>query len=182
MKNWCSDIGRLFLLVGLLSVVAMAAGPASPFKFRTESIPGAIETDIFGVNNSMVGVGAYVDSHGVRHGFMAGGGKVTTIDDPNGSNTYCFGINNLGAIVGYYATSNHNAQGFLYAKGKFTDISPTGSTGSQATGINDHGDITGNFADSKGSHGFLLKGGTYTTLDVPGAQARSAERLTMPAS
>jgi hypothetical protein len=47
MKNWCSDIGRLFLFVGLLSVVAMAAGPASPFKFRTESIPGAIETDIF---------------------------------------------------------------------------------------------------------------------------------------
>src|ERR1700685_174055 len=71
MKNWCSDIGRLFLLVGLLSVVAMAAGPASPFKFRTESIPGAIETDIFGVNNSMVGVGAYVDSHGVRHGLLA---------------------------------------------------------------------------------------------------------------
>lgn len=60
MKN-CSGIGRLLVLVLLLSVAVAAAAPTLTFKFRSESIPGATETDIFGVNNSNVGVGSYVD-------------------------------------------------------------------------------------------------------------------------
>ncbi len=146
MNNCSSGMGRLLMLVLLLSVATLAAGQVT-FKFKTESIPGATETDIFGVNNSEVGVGSYVDGSGVRHGFMAGGGKVTTLDDPNGTNTYCFGINNLGAIVGYYTTSSFGAQAFLYQNGAFTDIGPAGATGSQAIGINDSGDVNGNFSD-----------------------------------
>ncbi|MGA7383011.1 MAG: hypothetical protein WBX03_19315, partial [Terriglobales bacterium] len=127
MKNCYSGMGRLLGLVLLLSVATMAAGPTITFKFKTESVPGALETDIFGVNNSEVGVGSYVDGSGVRHGFMAGGGTVTTLDDPNGTNTYCFGINNLGTIVGYYTTSSFGAQAFLYQNGTFTDIGPAGA-------------------------------------------------------
>lgn len=70
MKNCCTGMGRLLLPVLLLSVVAVAAGPVT-FKFKTESVPGATVTDVFGVNNSEVGVGSYVDSSGVRHGFIA---------------------------------------------------------------------------------------------------------------
>ena len=149
---------RLVLFLALLCAVAAAAdAPSLTFKFKTIKVPGAQSTAIYGVNNLGAMVGSYVDSGGVRHGFMRANGKVVKIDDPKGTDTYCFAINKTGAIVGYYATSNHNAQAFLYAKGKFTDISPKGSTGSQATGINDHGDINGNFGDSKGSHGFLFK-------------------------
>ena len=132
MKHCCSGMGRLLLVMGMLSVAAAAAGPTLAFKYKTESIPGATETDIFGVNNSEVGVGSYVDSGGVRHGFMAGGGTVTTLDDPNGSDTYCFGINNVGAVVGYYTTSSFAAQAFLYENGTFTDIGPAGAVGSDS--------------------------------------------------
>jgi probable HAF family extracellular repeat protein len=40
-------------------------------------------------------------------------------------------------------------------------------------GINASGQIVGRFRNSTGFHGFLLSGGTYTTLDAPGANANS---------
>lgn len=39
-----------------------------------------------------------------------------------------------------------------------------------AQGINDAGEIAGFYVDDGGtSHGFILRRGAYTTLDVPGA-------------
>ena len=39
-----------------------------------------------------------------------------------------------------------------------------------AVGISDSGDIVGSYTDSnKKVHGFLLRNGVYTTIDVPGA-------------
>jgi probable HAF family extracellular repeat protein len=166
-------VSRWVVLVMLVSVAAFAETPTPPltFKYKAIKVAGAQSTAIYGINNGGVMVGSYVDSGGVRHGFSLSAGNVTRLDDPKGTDTYCFAINKAGAIVGYYSTANRTAQAFLYAKGKFKDIAPAGSMGSQALGINDHGDVNGNFADSKGSHGFLLKGGAYITLDVPGAQA-----------
>jgi probable HAF family extracellular repeat protein len=164
-----SGLGRVVLLLALLSVATAAETPKLTFKFKTIKVAGAQSTAVYGINNAGAMVGSYVDSGGVRHGFRLSGGKVTKIDDPKGTDTYCFAINKAGAIVGYYTTSSHSAQAFLYQKGKFVDVSPANSTGSQALGINDHGYVNGNFGDSKGSHGFLLKSGKYTTLDVPGA-------------
>ena len=174
MRHGRSSLGCLVLFFALLLVAVAAETPTATltFKFKTIKVAGAQSAAIYGVNNNGAMVGSYVDSSGVRHGFKRlSTGKVIPIDDPKGTDTYCFAINKTGAIVGYYATSSHTAQAFRYVNGKFTDIGPAGSTGSQATGINDHGDISGNFGDSKGSHGFLLKGGKYYTQDVPGAQA-----------
>jgi probable HAF family extracellular repeat protein len=163
-------VSRLVVFAALVTVAALAETPTLTFTYTTIKVTGAQSTAIYGINNAGVMVGSYVDGGGVRHGFTRSGKKVKKIDDPKGSDTYCFGINKAGSIVGYYSTSSHVARAFLYAKGKFTDIGPSGSSGSQALSINDHGDINGNFADSKGSHGFLLKGGIYKTLDVPRAQ------------
>jgi len=41
----------------------------------------------------------------------------------------------------------------------------TGTT--QAFGVNDTDQIVGRFQNATGFHGFLLSGGTYTTLDDP---------------
>src|SRR5262249_61333163 len=37
----------------------------------------------------------------------------------------------------------------------------------QAFGVNDADEIVGSYQDATGQHGFLLSGGTYTTLDDP---------------
>src|SRR5262249_55974643 len=49
---------------------------------------------------------------------------------------------------------------------------PSGALGTFAQGINTSGQIAGYYLDgSNSSHGFLLSGGTYTTLDDPLASA-----------
>ena len=52
----------------------------------------------------------------------------------------------------------------------FASIDVPNSTGTLATGINAGGQIVGIYYDASGnSHGFLLKGGAFFTVDVPGS-------------
>src|SRR5205814_1689757 len=62
--------------------------------------------------------------------------------------------------------------GQAYAKPgfAFTTIDVPGSNGTDAYGINDSDQIVGVF-NASGTHGFLLSGGVYTAIDVPGALA-----------
>ena len=56
----------------------------------------------------------------------------------------------------------------LMAQGTYTQIDVPGSLNTLAFGINTGGDVVGLYADSTGfAHGFLLSGGTYTTIDYP---------------
>ena len=59
-------------------------------------------------------------------------------------------------------------QSFVETGGSFSQIQ-YGPTYTIAHGINDLGAIVGYWNDVNGQHGFLLVGGTFTTLDVPGA-------------
>src|SRR6516162_2673138 len=45
------------------------------------------------------------------------------------------------------------------------------------TAINDAGAIVGTYADLTGNHGFLYSGGTYATLDAPGATQTRASGI-----
>ena len=71
----------------------------------------------------------------------------------------------------HYFDSGHVAYGFLYSgTGYTTFYDPLGVQGTFATGINDAGQIVGFYRGSNGLfHGFLLSGGTFTTLDDPSA-------------
>src|SRR5580692_7352881 len=164
----------------LASIVAATAADTPPltFKFTTTNVAGAIQTTPAGVNNAGMSVGQYEDRSKVFHGYLLDGKKLTTLDDPKGTNTVCANLNPNGAIaiVGAYINSKGNSVGFLHKEGRFTDIpGPAGATASAAYGINDTGTIVGFYTDSSGAtHGFLLRGETYTTLDVPGASSTVA--------
>jgi probable HAF family extracellular repeat protein len=56
-------------------------------------------------------------------------------------------------------------------------LATPGGTG--ATGINDSGQVVGTYThlDTDRQHGFLYAGGTYTTLDYPGAINTNAEGI-----
>lgn len=175
MKNCKSILWVAGLVFALLVPTTASDVPPLTFKFTTVDVPGALSTELGGVNNSGVIVGQYEDTSGAFHGFMLNGKKLTTINDPNGTHTVCVGINANGpmTIVGYYTNPiSEEPVGFLYKNGKFTDIpGPSGAVLSEAYGINDAGDVVGWFLDSKGIHGFLLKGKAYTTLDAPNADS-----------
>jgi len=153
---------------------APAAYLASPqaFKLATVKISNDQQAALWGVNKAGVAVGSYVDSSGTEHGMMIAAGKITNIDDPEGVSTICFAINTTNHIVGDYFDTSGNPHGFEYTAGKFTDIpGPSSALSSDASGINDAGVISGDFfsGTDRTHHGFVLKGGKYKQLDVPGA-------------
>ncbi len=68
-------------------------------SFQEESIPGALDTLPFAINNSGTIVGGYRDASG-WHGFVQMSGVVTTVDFPGAPDTNITGINDLGVLVG----------------------------------------------------------------------------------
>ena len=60
----------------------------------------------------------------------------------------------------------------------FNFFSVPGASATYGQGINDSGQIVGGFQDSTGvTHGFLLQGGKYTTVDPPGAIYSLPQRI-----
>jgi probable HAF family extracellular repeat protein len=188
MKN-----SRLSLyVVGLLLLFAAAATaadtPALKFRFAEANAPDATSTEPSGLtDDGLISSGLYVDNAGIQHGYLLKlrpvflqppGNGLLILDDPNGKpGTTAAGKVNGGSVVGSYTSSTTgNSVGFLYGLGGYTDIpGPSGAVNTYGSGINDKGAIVGYYTDAAGAtHGFLLKGTKYTTLDVPGATASYA--------
>jgi uncharacterized membrane protein len=98
--------------------------------------------------------------------------QFTPLDFPGSNFTTARGINDHGDIVGAYRLAGPR-HALLIRKAEFLPIAPTSILGaiySEATNINNQGDITGQMIDDFGFvHGFLVKDGAITILDVPGA-------------
>jgi len=130
----------------------------------TLDVPGAASgtTEAFSINDRGEVVGVYGDSAGF-HGFRFSEAGFTKIDVPGNDYTIAYSINNVGRIVG--AAS---AGGFSYIDGRFEMISVPGSSWSYVSGNNDVTEMIGTYYDAAGAaHGFLKRGGTFTTIDVP---------------
>ncbi|HLJ91981.1 MAG TPA: PEP-CTERM sorting domain-containing protein [Gemmataceae bacterium] len=152
--------------------------------FTTVDVPGFFSTEAYGINDIGQIVG-YCSNPGPRQtdqGFLFSGGSFTTVNRPGASFTHFGGINNLGQIVGDSANG-----GFLMSGGTFTSLPFPGSginnlgqivggnyllsggnltqINGGAAGINDFSQIVG----GEVSTGFLLTGGQYVTLSVPGS-------------
>jgi probable HAF family extracellular repeat protein len=149
--------------------------------FTPLDYPGGYNTQAYGINDLGDVVGAYYDALGV-HGFLYSGGSFTRIEysGPH-STTWAVGINNNGSIVGYYENGMGEwgllRGGFLEKDGVFTpiDVPFPNAWDTSAYGINDSGDIVGFYYEAPTvGHGFLLSGGTFTTVDYPGLTATYA--------
>jgi probable HAF family extracellular repeat protein len=157
----------LFASVLIFSSASFAAPPSLKFTFKNVSVQGG-DARPYGINDTGVIVGAYIDSVGIWHGMVIKDKKVTMIDYPQSYGTQLNGINAAGVMVGSYTTRSAGPFGFEYSAGKFTDIRPPASTGSSAQGINEHGEVVGFFYDSQGrQHGFKFDGHQYVQIDAP---------------
>ena len=157
----------------LAVVIAAALGAtlsASTFSFTPFSVPGALTTAAYGINNQGQIVGNFVNATGT-HGFVKDGDNFTAFDVPGTAHPQPSGINSSGVIVGA-GFGPFGTFGFLKDGAMFTTLQDPASAGiTIARQINDAGQIVGTYqADSAPYHGFLLSDGTYTTIDVPGAQ------------
>jgi uncharacterized membrane protein len=184
MKNCKSILCVMGFVLAFIVAAPAADAPNLTFKITRVNPPDALQILVMGVNNAGVKVGRYQDKDTSFHGFILKGNKFTDIDHPDAADsTNCRSLNYNGAvaIVGDYINSDGTGVnvGFLFKNGKFTDITgPAGAVSAVASGINDHGDIVGTYQDSSfASHGFLLRGTTYTTLDVPGTVNTNAQSI-----
>ncbi|MGC1381872.1 MAG: hypothetical protein WA814_12720 [Candidatus Baltobacteraceae bacterium] len=150
--------------------------PYGPTNYRNENYPGAVDTQVWALNNKHAIAGLFIASTGQTFGFIQTRGVWTSYRNPhlrqgNGNVTELLGLNDAGLAVGFYEEG-----GVKYAfelnegTGKFHNLAPPSGNDSVATGINGKGDIVGYLKlNSGGTVGFLLKGGTFNEFSYPGS-------------
>jgi probable HAF family extracellular repeat protein len=145
-------------------------------SFTTIDPTDATTSNANGINDNGQIVGQYTDAGGTDHGFLFSSGAFTPIDVPGAQATSANDINNAGLIVGFFTDAEGNNRSYLRnLDGGFIFIDAPGATDTFVEGgINNLGDIVGDFDSPTGTHGFLLSGGIFTIIDVPGAKASFA--------
>ena len=111
-------------------------------KFSTIDVPGATQTEVFGVNDGGDVVGAFATSDGHLHGFLLHHtGQLQTIDQPGSNFTFANGVNNSLVVAGNGVT------GFTWKNGKFTTLDITnhavGGENETINGISNLGVVVG---------------------------------------
>ena len=126
-------------------------------------------------------VGDIIDSTTfVAHGFILSRRKHTRVDFPGAAGTNLGGISPSGELsgntcsdpaCGFFGAANTTRSFVRSTTGVFTIFDPPGATSSSASTVNPSGAVVGSYTDAVGElfHGYLLKNGTYTTIDFPGA-------------
>jgi hypothetical protein len=190
------DPPRTFTIGLVLLVAVVTIHHAGGATFTSFDVPNSGLTDANGMAPSgpLLIVGDYI-AGGTEHGYLLSNGTFTTIDFPGSLLTQAFAVNANGIIVGDYAATNANGNGnsqhgYVLAAGIFTSIDFPGAAYTTAKGINSQGDIVSIYYTSVGNantqylptgntgHGFLLSGGTYTSIDFPDAILTEVWRIT----
>ncbi len=136
---------KLPAIVALICVLSLARAGAAPPHFVTIDYPGAVSTNIFGINDNGDVVGSFVDGSG-EHGYVLSGGAFTAFDWPGATWTEGWGINPQGEIVGQYgwfANGFNTVHGFLLKDGVMSSIDVPNQPNTMPVKINPEGTIVG---------------------------------------
>ena len=123
-----------------------------------------------GINDAGNVVGWYGEDT-VTRGFVKVEDAFVGFDVPGAIATYAYAINSAGVIAGSYRDVD-GTHGFVKDGTDYTtfDVPDAAEGSTYVLGINDSGQLSGEYTDNDGNfHGFVLSGGTYSTLDFPGA-------------
>jgi hypothetical protein len=83
-------------------------------SYTTLDVPGATNSDAYGVNDAGQLVGEYRDFGSASHGFLLDvDGSYTMLDVAGATDTFVYGINNAGQLVGSYIEVGGRVLGFL---------------------------------------------------------------------
>jgi hypothetical protein len=133
---------------------------------------GTIETLAFGINDSGVVVGSYLDSAAIYHGYMYQAGAYVSFDPPGSTATAAASITDDGIVCGNYTDASGQTHGFTMSGGAFTVYDYPEAASSVVVGVGPGGEVVGNWTDSTNTqHGFVNLGGSYYTIDKPGGSA-----------
>lgn len=161
--------------------------PFTSGTFHSVQFPGAVQTQLTGLNDKGVTVGYfYPTNQGVafdnQFGFFEKNGVFTEVNNPHTPTqpnsgvlieNQLLGVNDHNIAVGFYNDAMGNSHGYTYNihTGKFSaDINDPNAVSTVTAAINNKGDIAGFYTDSAGvTHGFLEDHFVFKTVDAPGA-------------
>jgi hypothetical protein len=162
----------------------------TPAGYRSENVPGSVQTQVTGLNDSGVTVGFAASMNNAslvndNHGFVDVNGQFRTADFPAGQPAsppadQLLGVNDHDIAVGFYTDAKGSNHGYEYNinSGGFTRVTEPGQAGASLTAaaINNHGDVAGFYTGKGGTTDAWLKtaGGQFITLAYPGASATQA--------
>ena len=147
--------------------------------FTEYNVPGAIGTDLLGINDAGDFAGGFdPDGSGIFQAFVSIGGTLTSFSVPDALSTYAYEINNSeDLVVGYYIDSSGILHGYYRdANGVLHfPIDPSGSVGTILFGLNSRNWVVGRYPDASGAiHGlFFLPPNQFATFDYPGSTVTS---------
>jgi probable HAF family extracellular repeat protein len=171
-------------LAGPGAVVVYAGTPQ--YAFSSVDVPAELGafTSAYGLNNAGVLVGNFVTPEENLDGFIFEKGVFIDVIVPGAtsdSRGALNDINDFGQAVGGFTDADTGIEhSFVRSKsGEFTvlpDVPDAVLT--EATAINNLGDIVGFYFDADfAPHGFILRGGVYTTYDYPGSTRTILTRI-----
>ena len=142
--------------------------------FTEYDLPGALQTNLLGINEPGDLTGTFDPGNGIFQAFIDRGGTITSYSVPGALLTLAYEINNSKKLtVGYFV----DASGILH--GQYRDrngalhfpIDPPGSVGTVLFGLNNKNLVVGRYADSSGvTHGlFFVPPDSFFTFDYPGS-------------
>jgi Cu/Zn superoxide dismutase len=159
-------------------------------SYQGENFPGAVQTQVTGLNNTGVTVGFWSSMNNAsmvndNSGFWALGGQFHNANFPAGSPAsppvdQLLGVNDSGVAVGFWTDANGNNHGYTVnvntgTFGAVTDPSAPGAS-LTAAAINSGGGIAGFYTNPANGNtdGFLASGGEFIDLSGPGASSTMA--------
>ena len=166
---------RFMRLVVAVATTFCCLPANAAWQFTSVDFPGAVETNVFGINDSGDAVGYAFDvlSPTQIHPFpfVYDTNKQTYTRLPRAFTedfgTFGVGINNRGDVVGtFLAPPNGDDHGFVRSKkGVYTEFTHPGSSFTDARGINERGLIAGFADDGNFLIGFIYDPASNTYVD-----------------
>jgi uncharacterized membrane protein len=156
------------------------SSPQSTYTWGLIDFPRSTNSEANGINDKGQIVGGYNNVNlGLYnlsdYAFRLKGDVFSSINFPGSEGTEAFGINKSGEIIGAFADSGGTWHGFLLVGKTYTQLDCPGAggpgTSTIPSAINGSGEIVGYCLGVPLATGFLLSGGVYTTITVPGAFA-----------
>jgi uncharacterized membrane protein len=159
--------------------------------FSSFDPPGSTFTNALGINESGDIVGRYCTlstcrppGNGDFRAFLLRDGEYTSLEAPGSIETNAFKINGSGKIAGGLVTPGGAEEVALWRKNTLMTMAlPNDKPVSMDNGgVNERGDIVGLYCDTPapclivptGTHGFVISGDEFQTIDVPTAVATAA--------
>jgi hypothetical protein len=168
--------------------------PFAQGDFGNENFPGAVQTQVTGLDDEGVTVGFYSTQNTASQsndnfGFYDWKGRFRKVDFPTGDNSkpavnQLLGVNDAGVAVGFYMNGAGSGRGYEYNifTGRFTRVLVPGAAGGTAgpsltaAAINNHSDVAGFYNKTSATvDAFLkLRSGKFETIAYPGASSTQA--------